>query len=115
MKYLDIYKERIKSGEDVVGKWIKLNLQYVERGLANGDFFYDEKKAEMHIAFIETFCHHVEGKTTKVKLEPWQKYYIACIFGLVDKNGKRQFREIPTVMGRKQGKSFLCAWSLKSA
>lgn len=109
MKYLDIYKERIKSGEDVVGKWIKLNLQYVERGLANGDFFYDEKKAEMHIAFIETFCHHVEGKTTKVKLEPWQKYYIACIFGLVDKNGKRQFREIPTVMGRKQGKSFLCA------
>ena len=40
MKYLDIYKERIKSGEDVVGKWIKLNLQYVERGLANAYSVY---------------------------------------------------------------------------
>lgn len=109
MKYLDEYKERILSGEDVVGKWMLLNLQYVEKGLANGDFFYDSKRAELKIQYIENFCSHVEGKTSKLILEPWEKYYIACMFGLVDKNGTRQFKEFPTIMGRKNGKSLLGA------
>lgn len=107
MKYLDLYKEEIKSGRAVIGKWMELNIAFIEKGLENGDFFYDEKKGEAAIAFIERFCHHVEGSTSLIKLEPWQKYFLACVFGIVDEKGYRQFREVVLVMGRKQGKSLI--------
>jgi len=109
MKYLDDYKQEITQGKAVVGKWIKLNLEYIENGLKEGRFFYDEKKAKKAILFIEKFCHHVEGRTSTIKLEVWQKYFIACVFGIVDKEGYRQFREVVLVMGRKQGKSLLAS------
>ena len=107
MKYLDLYKEEIASGRAVIGKWMELNLAFIENGLKNGDFFYDDKKGEAAIAFIERFCHHVEGSTSLIKLEPWQKYFLACVFGIVDEKGYRQFREVVLVMGRKQGKSLI--------
>lgn len=107
MKYLELYKEQIKEGKAVVGKWIQLNIEYIENGLKDGCFFYNDKKADEAIVFIERFCHHVEGKTSLIKLEPWQKYFLSCVFGIVDSNGNRQFREIVLIMGRKQGKSLL--------
>ena len=107
MKYLELYKEQIKEGKAVVGKWIQLNIEYIENGLKEGRFFYNDKKANEAIVFIERFCHHVEGKTSLIKLEPWQKYFLSCVFGIVDSNGNRQFREIVLIMGRKQGKSLL--------
>lgn len=107
MKYLDLYKKQIEEGKAVVGKWIQLNIEYIENGLKECRFFYNEKKADEAILFIENFCHHVEGKTSLIKLEPWQKYFLACVFGIVDSNGNRQFREIVLIMGRKQGKSLL--------
>ena len=73
MKYLELYKEQIKEGKAVVGKWIQLNIEYIENGLKEGHFFYNDKKADEAIVFIERFCHHVEGKTSLIKLEPWQK------------------------------------------
>lgn len=109
MKYLDLYKKEISEGRATVGKWIKLNIEMIESGLKEGRFFYDDKKADLSIQFIERFCHHVEGKTNLIKLEPWQKYFLACVFGIVDENGHRQFREVVLVMGRKQGKSLLAA------
>lgn len=107
MKYLELYKKEIKEGKAVVGKWIQLNIEYIENGLKEGRFFYNDKKADEAIVFIERFCHHVEGKTSLIKLEPWQKYFLSCVFGIVDSNGNRQFREIVLIMGRKQGKSLL--------
>lgn len=107
MKYLELYKKQIKEGKAVVGKWIQLNIEYIENGLKEGRFFYNDKKADEAIVFIERFCHHVEGKTSLIKLEPWQKYFLSCVFGIVDSNGNRQFREIILIMGRKQGKSLL--------
>lgn len=107
MKYLELYKKQIKEGKAVVGKWIQLNIEYIENGLKEGRFFCNDKKADEAIVFIERFCHHVEGKTSLIKLEPWQKYFLSCVFGIVDSNGNRQFREIVLIMGRKQGKSLL--------
>lgn len=105
--YLKEYKKNIESGKDIVGRWIKLNIKYVENGLENNLFFYDAEKANKAIQFIETFCHHVEGSTSLIKLEVWQKYFIACVYGLVDENGNRHFREIVLTEGRKQGKSLI--------
>jgi len=109
MKYLDDYQKEIDCGNSVVGRWMQLNIEYVRNGLENKDFFYDPKKADFAINFIEHFCHHVEGSTSLIKLTPWEKYLIACMYGLVDEKGYRQFREIMLVMARKQGKSLIAS------
>ena len=41
----------------------------------------------------------------RLKLDLWQRASIALIFGIVDGTGKRQFREVFEVVGRKQGKT----------
>ena len=56
MKYLDLYKKQIEEGKAVVGKWIQLNIEYIENGLKEARFFYNEKKADEAILFIENFC-----------------------------------------------------------
>lgn len=80
-------------------------------GLENGLFRFDVKKANSQIRFIEGHCHHTEGKLAPgpFKLEIWQKAAVSAIFGIVDSNGLRQFREIVMVEGRKCGKSLLGA------
>ena len=44
-----------------------------------------------------------------MKLELWQKAGISCIFGIVDENGNRQFREVVWIVGRKNGKTLLAS------
>ena len=107
--YIQEYYYRITSGQIVVGKWIVLLYEKITAGLRDGLFFFDDRKATRAIQFIETFCHHCEGRNDLIKLELWQKALISCIFGIVDENGLRVFREIVVVMGRKNGKSLLAS------
>lgn len=84
-------------------------MEYLVKGLQDKLFYYDNKKANKAIKFIETFCHHCEGRSDLIKLELWQKAIVASIFGIVDKDGVRQFREIVVVVARKNGKSLLAS------
>ena len=43
------------------------------------------------------------------KLELWQKAFLSCLFGIVDSDGHRQFREAILIVARKQGKSLFAA------
>lgn len=109
--YIYSYYQKIKDGSIVVGKWILLVMEYVVAGLERKEFFYDKKKANGAIEWIEGHCFHTEGPLAPgyLKLELWQKALISCIFGLVDKDGLRQFREVMLVVGRKNGKSLLAS------
>ena len=53
-------------------------------------------KANDAIEWIETHCFHTEGPIAPgpFKLELWQKALISAIFGIVDEEGNRQFREV---------------------
>ena len=106
-----IYYQKIKDGSIVVGKWITLLMGYIVAGLENKSFFYDNKKANNAIDWIESHCFHTEGHLApgSLKLELWEKAFIACIFGIVDGKGYRQFREVLLVVARKNGKSLLAA------
>ena len=42
-------------------------------------------------------------------MELWQKALVSIIFGIVDENGLRQFREVVLIIARKNGKSLLGA------
>ena len=107
--YIQEYYHRIQSGEIVVGRWIKLLYEKITAGLRDGLFFFDDRKASKAIRFIENFCHHCEGRNDLIKLELWQKATISVIFGIVDSEGLRIYREVLLVMGRKNGKSILAS------
>jgi phage terminase large subunit-like protein len=105
------YYQKVKNNSVTVGKWMTLLLEYLIKGLQNKSFFYDNKKANDAIDWIETHCYHVEGALapSPLKLELWQKAFVAAIFGIVDDKGLRQFREVVLIVSRKNGKSLLAA------
>ena len=107
--YIEEYKAQVDAGEIIVGEWIRRLLSRLEDGFAAGEFFYDGDKAARAVDFIETFGHHSEGSTDRLRLELWQKAFIASIFGIVDEDGVRQFREVMLVVARKMGKSLMCS------
>lgn len=105
------YYQKIKDGSVTVGKWVSLLYEYIVKGMQNGDFNYNHKKAMAAVNFIQIFCHHHEGVLApgRLKLELWQKALISVIFGIVDAEGNRQFREVFFVVARKNGKTLLAA------
>lgn len=109
--YILEYYQQIRDGSVIVGEWTKLGYEYLVKGLENRSFFYSAKKARAAVAFIENFCHHHEGNLAPklLKLELWQKAFISAAFGIVDVDGRRQFREVVLVMARKNGKTLLAA------
>ena len=109
--YILTYYQQIKDGRIIVGKWVRLLYEYIVRGLENGSFFYDAKKAHRKIKFIEEHTHHTKGRHAPktITLELWQKAAVSVIFGIIDKDGNRQFREVVMIMGRKNGKSTFAA------
>ncbi len=111
MNYILQYHEKIVDGSIVVGKWIKLLYDFLIKGLNEKQFFFDEKKADSVIDWIENHCYHTEGPKAPnpLKLELWQKAILSVIYGIVDENGKRYFREIVLIMARKNGKSLFAS------
>ena len=109
--YILAYYQDIKDGTITVGKWTKLIYAYIVKGLKKKQFFFNPKKASAAIRFIEGFCHHHEGELApqRINLELWQKALISTIFGIVGKDGTRQFREVFFVVARKNGKTLLAA------
>lgn len=109
--YILTYYQKISDGTITVGKWVKLCYEMIIKGLENKSFFYDSKKAHKAVNFIEKFAHHHEGALApqNIKLELWQKAMISVVFGIVDEDGTRHFREVLCVVGRKNGKTLIDA------
>ena len=74
------------------------------------DSRYDEEKADRAVAFIEHLCH-TKGKWAgkPFLLLPWQEQIVRDLFGIVKKNGKRQFLTAYIEIPKKNGKSELAA------
>lgn len=105
--YILKYYQAIEDGSENVNKLVKLAYEYVLDGLQDHSFYYNHKKATRPIKFIETFVHHSKGKTGLLKLELWQKAFLSCVFGIVNGEDLRQFKEIVLSTGRKSGKTLL--------
>lgn len=99
-----------KKKEVIVGVWVRLCFEILTTGLLNGEWEFNEKKANKAIKFIENFCHHSEGRSDLLHLELWQKAIVSAIFGIMDKTtGYRQFREVFIIVARKNGKTLFAA------
>ena len=101
------YYQQIQDGSVTVGTWIRKWYEIIVHGLEEKRWSFDQKKANAAINFIERYCHHHEGPLAPglLKLEPWQKAFLSVVYGIVDADGRRQFREIVLIIGRKQGKT----------
>lgn len=114
MNYILDYWREIEGGNCVVSERVKKQYgKLVERiQHPTGRFIFDEKRAQLPIAFIETFCKHskCEWAGKPVILELFQKAFISALFGFIDKDsGLRQYREALLYVARKNGKSTLLA------
>lgn len=71
---------------------------------------YDKKKADHAVAFIQNL-KHTKGKWDGKPffLLPWQEQIVRDIFGIVNAEGKRQFRSAYIEIPKKNGKSELAA------
>ena len=107
------YYQGIKDGTYTVGRWITLVYEQIVKDLEARRYFFDQKKANDAIEWIEGHCFHTEGPLAPgfIKLEVWQKAMFSCIYGLVDENGNRQFREVVLLVGRKNGKTKIASSS----
>lgn len=109
--YIYSYYQKIRNGSVIVSKWISLLYEYLVKGFDEKRFFFDQHKANRAIDYFETHTFHVEGEKAPgaFKLELWQKAFLSCVYGIVDANGKRQFREVLLLVARKNGKSIMAA------
>ena len=105
------YYQGIRDGSITVGKWIKLLYEKIVDGIDSGAYIFDQKKANRAINFIERFVKHNKGPLAPgpLLLALWQKAALSLIYGIVDEEGKRIFREVFLVVGRKCGKTLLAA------
>lgn len=109
--YIYAYYQAIKDGSVTVGRWIEMLYDYIVHGLESKVFYFDQKKANDAVEWIEAHCFHVEGPMApgSLRLNLWQRAMISSIFGIVNEDGQRQFSEVLLVIARKQGKSVLAA------
>lgn len=105
------YWEQIQSGQIVVSQKVYRTYRKIVRDLddKNSQFYYSVSRANHVIEFIENFCCHSKGKLRGklVVLELWEKALLATVFGFIDINGNRKYREAILIVGKKNGKSLI--------
>lgn len=109
--YIYAYYQQIKTGTITVGAWIMRLYEKIIKDLDSKVVFFDKKKADDAIEWMENHAFHVEGSKApnKIEFELWQKAFLSCVYGLCDENGHLMFREIVLIMARKNGKSLLAS------
>ena len=105
--YILAYYQGLRNGSIVAGRYIHALYEYLVTGLQEKRFFLDQKRANDAIEWIETHCFHTEGPLAPgaLQLELWQKAMLTAMFGIVDGDNHRQFREVLLVVARKNGKT----------
>lgn len=107
------YWSAIQAGKEVVPVKIRKTYKKLADDVVNtqGEYFYSPKRANHVIEFIENFCKHSQGKMggKPVILELWEKAMLATIFGFVDIEGNRKYREAILIIGKKNGKSLIAS------
>ena len=114
MNYVKEYNDKLQKGEIVACEEIISVYDRMVKEMEMQDkafpFFFHEETGEYVINFIEGFCKHYQGDHAGefVKLELFQKAFIQCLFGWLEKEtNRRRFREYFFEVARKHGKSFL--------
>ena len=106
MTALEEYFGALLDGRIVACDKMKRVAEILLERLASPDrFHFDADIAARHIGFIEDVCRQPTGKAGPLKLQLFQKARLEAVFGFVDDNDLRQYQEVLTIEGRKNGKT----------
>lgn len=106
------YWQQIQGGKVIVGDKVRRTYQKLKFDQDHpGEYFYSHKRANHVIEFFENYCHHSKGKEggRRIRLELWEKAMLAAIFGFIDFEGNRKYREAILIVGKKNGKSLIAS------
>ena len=117
------YARQVVAGKIPACKWVRRacerHFRDLEHAKAGWIYEFDRSKAERVCRFIELLPHvkgkwakkdPATGKAQRLKLEPWQCFIVAMIFGWVKVGtGTRRFRKASAYIPRKNAKSTLAA------
>ena len=109
------YYERIKSGAEVVSRKVARVYRKLAEDIggsvgADGTVYhYSHSRGNHILEFAENYCRHSKGKLggQLVVLELWEKAMLAAMFGFIDDEGRRRYREIILIVAKKNGKSLI--------
>lgn len=103
------YYQAMQDGTITTGRWIRALYDVIIEGLEGKRWFFNQRKANNAIRFMEKYCHHNKGPLApqRIRLSLWERANISLIFGIVDEEDIRQFTEVMWLVGRKQGKTLL--------
>lgn len=110
MNYIKEYVDLIDKGKVTVSKRVNAVYHKLVDEINNpGEWIFDEERASRPILFIEKFCKQSKGEWIgkPVELQLFQKAFIQALFGFVNKQGARRFKETFFLVARKNGKSTL--------
>lgn len=107
--YILQYNRLIQSGRIRVSRKIQCVYEQLAKDCkSKGTYHFDIDRASRPILFVESFCKQSKGAIGEnLKLQLFQKAAIQAIFGFVDKDGNRKYKEVLWIMARKNGKSVL--------
>lgn len=106
------YARGVVSGAIPAGQYVVQACQRQLDDLASppAGFHFDEARANRVCKFVE-LCPHIKGQLARqeklLKLEAWQVFILATVYGWVDGEGSRRFRRAYTEVPRGNGKSSL--------
>lgn len=106
------YWREIETGKVEVSAKLRKTFEKIVSDLDDSnEWFYSPARANHVLEFAENFCKHSKGKWggTAVRLELWEKAILATIFGFIDIEGNRKYREAILIVGKKNGKSLLAS------
>lgn len=110
------YIDGVLSGDVLTSRLVSFAVQRHASDLKQArrkryPYKFESRYANEAIDFIE-LCPQSKGRWAGqlLKLEAWQKFIVWCVFGWRrKKDGTRRFRKAFITLGRKNGKSTLCA------
>ncbi|KZL93809.1 terminase large subunit domain-containing protein [Clostridium magnum] len=109
MTFLEEYGTKVLDGKIVACHRIKQVYEMLLNKLykKTGPWIFDEELANRPIDFIETFCKQAQGQLgSPLSLKLFQKAKFQAIFGFVHQDILlRQYNEVLTIEGRKNGKT----------
>lgn len=106
------YWEKIQNKEIRVSDKVFRTYKKVVKDIESPEeYFYSSNRANHILEFAENYCRHSKGKFggKPVELELWEKAHLATVFGFVDIEGNRKYRESLLIVGKKNGKSLLAS------
>lgn len=109
------YYSQIEDGKVTVSRKVQRIYQKLAEDLsgstgADGTMYhYSPSRANHILEFAENYCRHSKGKLggQLVVLELWEKAMLAAMFGFIDDEGRRRYREVVLIVAKKNGKSLI--------